>query len=50
MTEGPLSFANQSQKLKVFVKAVTPGNEIGGRTEKYSKFRHEKRWTAENIV
>jgi hypothetical protein len=28
----------------------TLDNEIGGRTEMYSKFRYQKRWSAEKVV
>ena len=48
--ESPLLFYNQSQCQKIFVKAVTPGNELGVRTLKCSELRHEWRWTAENVV
>ena len=41
---------NQSQKTKIFAKAVTTGNELGVRTLKCSELRHERKWTAENVV
>jgi len=41
-TEDPLSLPAQSQKSKIF-KAVTLDNEINGRTERYAKFRHQRK-------
>ena len=50
MTEDHLSLLNQSQESKTFVKDITVDNEIGGRTERYSKYRYERGWSAEEVV
>jgi len=49
-TEDHLSLPKQSQEPKIFVKDITVDNEISGRTERYSKYRYERRWSAEEIV
>ena len=41
---------DQTQKSKTFVKGVTLENKVGGRTEKYSYLRHERRWSSEKMI
>jgi hypothetical protein len=41
---------NQSQEPKTFVEDITVDKEIGGRTERYSKYRYERIWIAEEII
>lgn len=41
---------DQSQKWKTFVRGVTRNIEIGERTEKFLKFRHEKRLGAGRAI
>jgi hypothetical protein len=50
MTEDLLLLPSQSQKSKTFVKDVTLGNRVGGRTERYSKFRYKRCKNSEKVV
>ena len=49
-TEDHLSVTNQSQGSKTFVTDITVNDEIGGRTERHSKFSYERKRSAEESV
>jgi len=42
--------SDQPQNSKTFFKNVTLDNKVGGRTEKYSNLRHERRWGSDKMM